>query len=201
MTREHKTATKDSGCWRENRTTSLPDISVLRALLDYNPETGRLFWKEGEPSLFAREQDWKTWLGRHAGCEAMATYDREGYRTGVLRRMRLKAHRVAWAIYYGEWPSDHIDHINGDRADNRISNLRNVTKAENSRNAARRCNNTSGVVGVRFLLDRRCWNAYISVDKRQRHIGDYLTKEEAILARKRAEREFGYHPNHGREAA
>jgi len=111
-----------------------------------------------------------------------------------------RAHRVVWALAHGQWPVDEIDHINGDRADNRLVNLRSVTGAENKRNKRTPSNNKSGAVGVFWLRDNKTWRAAIRVAGRQTHIGCYATFDEAVSARKAAEVEHDYHPNHGRNA-
>ena len=73
--------------------------------------------------------------------------------------VRLMAHRVAWAIYYGVWPTGMIDHINGDGLDNRICNLRDVTHKENARNSRRKATNKSGCSGVMRDKHKKKWVA------------------------------------------
>jgi hypothetical protein len=108
---------------------------------------------------------------------------------------------VAFAIYYGRWPDGQLDHINGDRRDNRIANLREVSNAENSRNAGRRRDNTSGVVGVSSTSSRlNPWRAYIKIGDRVRHLGRFPSIKTAADARRAAERQHGYHENHGTRA-
>nr|WP_175479900.1 HNH endonuclease signature motif containing protein [Paracoccus homiensis] len=109
----------------------------------------------------------------------------------------MQAHRVAWAVIHGRWPNGEIDHINGDRSDNRLANLREVTKRENHRNMAIRSDNTSGVTGVYWAREKGKWAAYIKADKMVA-LGRYDTFAEAVAARRAAEKVLGYHPNHGR---
>jgi hypothetical protein len=99
-------------------------------------------------------------------------------------------------MVYGDEPQD-IDHINGNRRDNRIANLRAVDRRENMRNARLRSNNTSGIVGVTFSRDRKKWVAQIN-DGKVRSLGRFDKFEDAVEARKAAERRAGFHPNHGR---
>lgn len=80
-----------------------------------------------------------------------------------------------------------VDHINGNTLDNRLCNLRVCSKAENNRNKPHQSNNTSGHMGVSFKKDKRKWKAYISVNKKQLHLGYFSTKEEAIQVRRQAE--------------
>lgn len=160
----------------------------LKSRLDYNPETGLLYWKPGSP---------------RAGKEAFTNVTKRGYKATTFTPRNgptttLSAHRVAWAIYYGEFPSGMIDHINGDKTDNRISNLRDVTNAENARNAALHCKNRSGVSGVYLHRQTGKWCAQISAFGKMVGLGLFSSKSDAIIARKSAERVLGYHPNHGR---
>lgn len=109
----------------------------------------------------------------------------------------LLAHRVIWAMRFGAWPDKKVDHINGDRQDNRLVNLRLVNNTEHTRNMARPRHNTSGRVGVAPYRKHR-WRAYISLGNCHKHLGVYDTFVEAVAARERAERLHGFHENHGR---
>lgn len=105
-------------------------------------------------------------------------------------------------MHYGDWPKNEIDHINKDKQDNRINNLRDVTTAENQRNRKLMVTNKSGACGVHKLNKRYSalvWSAVIMVDKKQIYLGSFRTKEQAIKARKAAERKHGFHPNHGKK--
>ncbi|QDP61702.1 MAG: hypothetical protein Unbinned4466contig1000_14 [Prokaryotic dsDNA virus sp.] len=87
------------------------------------------------------------------------------------------------------------------RTDNRLCNLRKVTRVENSRNAAIGKNNKSGCTGVHLNKNNKNWVASIKVNGKGILIGSFKNKEEAIKARKEAERKYGFHPNHGRKIA
>lgn len=176
----------------------LPDVETLRKLLDYDPETGILTWKQRPVEMFPNAPKAKRWNTRYAGKPAgnTKTYQK-GYRALCLLQKNYPTHRIAWALHYGRWPEDQIDHINGRPSDNRIINLREVTNLENCRNQKRARNNTSGHVGVHFRKKEQRWMAYISVGKRIQ-LGEFATFEEAVAARKTAEVKYGYHPNHGR---
>ena len=181
----------------------LPTPDELRQLLRYEPDTGKLFWKERPPESFKSDghngslSSSSAWNTRYAGKEAF-TSKSHGYLSGSLYKRLTRAHRVAWAITHGEWPCGEIDHINGDRSDNRLINLREVTSQENKQNARRRADNTSGVVGVSRCRDSDRWRARIFLAGSELHLGRFGSFEAAVKARKAAEIEFGFHHNHGR---
>lgn len=165
----------------------LPDQAHLLQRLDYCPETGVLTWKPWHsPANFN---------SRFAGKEAFTTVER-GYRQGRVDGRLLYAHRVIWRMMTGETPHD-IDHINGDRGDNRWCNLRAVTRQENLRNVRLSHRNHTGSHGVQHT-HWGAWQAKIGVDGSVLCLGSFKTKQEAVEARKAAERALGYHPNHGR---
>lgn len=170
----------------------LPSQEKLRKLLRYDPNTGQLFWKKRPPDMNSADM----FNTRFAGKEAFTALN-HGYRRGLLFKQSVYAHRVIWRLVTGEEAKE-LDHIDGNPLNNRWNNLRAVTRKMNQRNAARRSDNASGVVGV---VERRGrWIAQIGVFGTTKHIGIYETKAAAIKARKAAELEYGFHTNHGREA-
>jgi hypothetical protein len=182
---------------------ALPPQHVLLQLLRYEPATGNLFWrvrglesfKDGKQS---REHNAAIWNGRNAdkiACSKMAI----GYLETSIFNRRVLAHRVVWKMVHGEEPRM-IDHIDGDRSNNRLSNLRSVTQFENGKNARIRKNNTSGVMGVRWEERLGKWHCRINVNYRTIHLGVFDQFDEAVAARKAAEIEYGFHRNHGRAA-
>jgi hypothetical protein len=179
-------------------------IEKIRLLLDYDPHTGVLTWKQRDKSLFSfgnsRANPCATWNTRYANRPAFTSRNAHGYFQGHLLGTVLKAHRVAWAIYYGHWPFGEIDHINGDTGDNRILNLREVSHLENGLNLARSIRNTSGFVGVTWNNKQQRWRAVINHNGRGYHLGSFILVSDAVAARKAAELAFGFHANHGREA-
>jgi hypothetical protein len=178
-----------------------PSPRVLCKLIDYNPQTGEMRWKERpvwmfRPNRYSRKSSANYWNLQFAGKPALAANDR-GYLAGEIFTQWQAAHRVAWAIHYGEWPSGHIDHINQQRDDNRISNLRDVTQAENSRNKRMHANNKSGVIGVSWYPRSKKWAVDIGVGGKRNRLGYFTSIEEATEVRKAAERKLGFHANHG----
>lgn len=184
-----------------------PDPVQLRRLLRYEPETGKLYWRERPASAFAdtgrggAASACARWNTRFANQEAFVTEIR-GYKVGrVTPWGRLKAHRVIWAMVYGVWPGQ-IDHINGVRSDNRLANLRSASPVENARNQKLRRDNKHGCPGVYQRASDGRFVAEIGAGGRRvtRRLGTFNTLALAMSARRKAERELGYHPNHGRRA-
>ena len=184
----------------------LPDAALLRKLLRYDPETGKLYWLPRTPDMFAepkrysRETACKTWNTKNADKEAFPV-TMKGYKMGGLLGEAHLAHRVAWAIYTGTSDFDHIDHINGDRSDNRIVNLRCIGHLGNMKNVRQRHDCQSGETGVHLHINKRWgrprWVARIQVTRRRITVGYFDTKEEAIEARRLASIRYGFGPNHG----
>ena len=122
----------------------------------------------------------------------------EGYRRRVVDGKTYREHRLVWLYYYGEFPPEHIDHINGVKSDNRLENLRAVSNAENGKNQRRRRDNTSGIMGVCRHSRVKCYIARIHVRGKLTHLGSFDNLFDAACARKSAELTHNYHPNHGR---
>jgi HNH endonuclease len=137
----------------------------LRNVLRYDPKTGEFFW-------IARCQGRK--LNGPAG-----TPDERGYIRIHISGHRFTAHRLAMLYVNGEMP-DYVDHINGNRSDNRLSNLRVANKSENGANAGVNSNNTTGFKGVSLYQDK--YAAYITVRRQRIHLGYFITAEEAHAA-------------------
>jgi hypothetical protein len=178
--------------------TERPTPEQLRKLLRYEPETGKLFWLPRPESMFSAPRYCKSWNTRHANKEGFTASDNKGYRVGCVFAHRYKAHRVAYALYHGCWPPEEVDHIDGNRADNRISNLRSVSTAINLRNQKRYKTNTSGHTGVDFVKSTGKWRAQIKVNRRTKHLGTFTNTEDAVAARKAAEEGLGFTERHGK---
>lgn len=171
------------------------DIETLRQLIRYDADSGKLYWLFRDASYFTSETQYKIWNKRFAGREAFTADCGIGYRQGAVLGVMLKAHRVCWALHYGEWPSGQIDHINHDRGDNRAENLRCVTISENCRNRSLPRNNSSGIIGVQRSGSK--WQARIKIGGITTHLGHFNTIEEAAAARLEAEQRHSFHINHG----
>lgn len=157
---------------------SLPDPEFLRKCLRYEAETGQIFWVERLSNASK--------VGSAAFCQKR----KDGYLHGQILGKKHLAHRIAWAIHYGYWPENDIDHINRDRSDNSLSNLREATRSENCGNASAKSTNKSGFKGVH--LSHGKWIASITVCGVTTKLGYYETPEEAHEAYGRAaDKHFG----------
>lgn len=169
-----------------------PTQARVRDYYNYDAATGLLTVKERPKHEFSpsRYASHIKAVGEPAGSITVG-----GYVHVYLDGKQYKAHRLIWLLLNGEWPAYpefEIDHINGDRADNRIGNLRKVTKSDNQRNGGRRINNTSGVHGVNWKAGSNRWVARIWNGPRHVYLGQFETLHEAQIARRAAERALGY---------
>ena len=178
----------------------LPSREYLAECLVYDPATGGLRWRERPLHHFAGVGFWRHWNGRYAGQSAFTAPDGSGYLCGSVGNRRLMAHRVIWGLLHGDPGEDEIDHIDGDRANNRAANLRRVSGAINRLNSSLPRDNRSGAIGVCFHAERRRWRAFITIRGVTKQLGYFATRDEAVAARKAAEAARGFHPNHGKPA-
>lgn len=160
----------------------------VRERLAYDADTGAFTWRN---DIRLRSGALRIAAGTRAG-----TVDGKGYRSIQFclegKPVAFKEHRLAWLYIHGAWPADQLDHINGDRADNRIANLRPATNSLNMANRKLNANSKSGVKGVCFHRGSQRWRARLQFDGKRIHLGDYLNKEAAEIAyAAAAQRHFG----------
>lgn len=160
----------------------LPTPGELRQLLRYEPETGKLFWKPRPLDMFLSERAGKSWNTKWSGKEALTSIDNHGYRKGDVFGRTYKAHRVIWAIHYGEWPEDKIDHRDNDKLNNRIVNLREATNSENAYNRGAWKSNATGFKGVSWVSGAKPFRAQIGFGGKLIHLGCHATAESAHAA-------------------
>jgi len=142
------------------------DHARLLHLLDYDTESGNFYRKQT--------------LGKCIVGQTAGTKNGCGYLIVWVGGERFLAHRLAWFFVHGVWPENDIDHINGVRTDNRISNLRKATRAQNSMNTKLSIRNTSGLKGVSWHPRDKYWRARCSVNGKQNELGRFKTKDEAF---------------------
>jgi hypothetical protein len=141
------------------------DLKAAMDRLDYDPDTGYFVWKVANKRRRA---------GERAGYVGGGGYVYIG-----INRQLILAHRLVWWFVYGRGPMGDIDHINRDKTDNRLSNLRDVTESQNLMNRPAPRNNTSGQKGVSWHAKEKRWRAKITVNKKTMFLGSFSTIEDA----------------------
>lgn len=159
----------------------LPSVKKLNDLFEYDPVSGD--------------------ITRKRTGNIIKTKERKGYINIFVTGSIFKGHRIAYKMFHGDFDESlDVDHINGCRFDNRISNLRLVKHEENCKNRSLSKNNTSGVIGVYWYDRLNKWTANIWNGQTMKllHLGVFEDKDNAIKARKEAEQKLSFHPNHGK---
>lgn len=163
----------------------LPSQEDLRSFLDYDPETGELFWREHPREMFRDVRSWRCTNRRLVGKLAGHSMTSAGYKQINISNKGFLTHRIIWKWMTGEDPNI-VDHINGCRSDNRWSNLRSTTPLGNARNSRLSRNSSTGVTGISQCKKSRYWDAHVGVNYKKVHLGRFNTREEAIASRQGA---------------
>ncbi len=155
-----------------------PCISYQEAkrLLDYDSKTGELTW--------AIQRGVRCPPGSKCG-----TFDKYGHLAVNINKRVYRGHRLIWLLMTGEWPSENIDHINRNPADNKWDNLRLANKSQNAHNTGPQKNNTSGYKGV-FRSGKNRWRSQILINGNFMHLGSFETKKEAARAYNKAAKQY-----------
>ena len=158
---------------------SIVDADYVRAHFWYDPATGFLYRKSTN--------------------RPFGTLDRKGYLRGLVKGTSFFAHRLVWLYNFGEWPAQTLDHVNHNKADNRLCNLRPASFSQNNRNVKIRRTNTSGVNGVWQYKRSKNWGAWVVFEGCKQLFGTFKTIEEATIARMlAAEKMHGAFVHHGK---
>lgn len=157
--------------------------SELRDLVSYDPETGAFRWRSDR--YCGRN------LNRKMACagDAVGSINALGYHIVRFGKKDYSAHRLAWLYVHGKWPQE-LDHVNGDRSDNRIANLRECTSSQNKANQKIRSDSTSGLKGVFKQAGCNSWYSRIRKNGKLVYLGSFPTPELAHAAYARAAREI-----------
>lgn len=159
------------------------DQELLKSIVHYNNETGIFTWSVDRGGRVKK--------GNVCGSI------KQGYIIIKIMGKSYPAHRLAFLYMIGRFPEIHVDHINGDRSDNRFCNLVECTQKENAKNRSLSLHNKSGTTGVSFRKRNSKWVASITKNYKKISLGEFSEKKDAILARKEAEVLHGFNPNHG----
>ena len=134
----------------------------------YDPIAGSFTWAKAGKGIV---------VGKQAGY-----VDAEGYRSIRIGYKHVRAARLAWFLVYGVWPDGEIDHINRDRLDNRLVNLRVVSRAENAQNISAHRDSSTGLQGIAWNKQHKRWQAKLMANKVRHHLGYFSTPEAAHAA-------------------
>jgi hypothetical protein len=156
------------------------NAEILRSIVTYDEDTGLMRWINDHKTL--------SWI--KAGDVVGRESTKNGYRSTSLSGKQYYQHRLAWLYVYGEWPTSAIDHINGDKSDNRIANLRLATRSQNQQNRKKTKNKIAPPGAYKHWSGR--WYAMIMVNKKSKYLGSFATAEEAAAAYAKAKKEL--HP-------
>lgn len=160
----------------------------LRLILDYNPNTGVFTWLERNDV----RPEWNTrWAGKVAGVKMS-----NGYKAIGISSKKNLCHRLAFLYMEGSIP-EQVDHIDGNRENNKWENLRAVDNFINSRNQKLRSTNTSGHNGVYWSKSKSKWYVRVGLNGKNLHGGYFENKEDAIEARLKLDLKLNYHQLHG----
>ena len=169
--------------------------NIVSELINYDPETGIITWKSRTHDMFSSdsrypvESNCARWNTNYAGTVA-GSLTKNGYLIISVSKKRHYAHRLVYLLMTGDWPQTDIDHINGNKIDNRWVNLRLATRSQNNTNSGLRRDNTSGIKGVSWYPRYGKWEAKICIDGKPTRLGYFNTIEDAASARAEAAKKY-----------
>ena len=178
----------------------LLEPDMLRSLLSYDERDGTLSWRKRGPALFAGsypDRMAKTWNARFANTKILSKTANGYIYLRAFGKFYL-AHRVIWAMQSGEWPAFEIDHVDTDKTNNRLGNLRLASHPENARNRPAQSNNKGGIKGVYWDASRQSWQAHIAANGKRHYLGRFKNVADAVDAYAKASASL--HSTFGRNA-
>jgi len=153
------------------------DQETIKKLFHYDAESGMLLWRKGNNRNVKPWQEAKSSNGH-------------GYYNVKIDGKSYLVHRLIWLYVYGNFPKEDIDHKNRIKNDNRLCNLRDVSRTDNCQNISLPNHNKSGHIGVSWFKSHNCWTVYVKVDKKNKWLGNYKNLDDAIAARKAGEKQY-----------
>ena len=173
------------------------DSKYLNECFEYDEVSGNIYWKSRPRSHFKTQKGFKTFNSQRCGKEA-GTLNSCGYLQVNLNKKLILVHRLIFMLKgYDILRGDCIDHINHNRKDNRFTNLRVVSRKDNSMNLNMRTTNRTGITGVYFNVLESLWYPRIQVGYKNMYLGATKDFFEACCRRKSAELKYSFHKNHG----
>ena len=167
----------------------------------YDPASGEIFWKLDRPfEHFKSKRSYQHYLNNRAGKLARSSLNAYGYPVIGIKNKVIAAHLIIYVIMTGRFPTEHVDHIDGDPQNNKWVNLREVTQAVNTRNQRKNSRNTSGFAGVYWAHREKRWASQVTVDGITKRLGTFDSPEEAYKARLNylaMRPDLGYTERHG----
>lgn len=153
------------------------DQETVKKLFHYDAQSGMLLWRNGNG------RNVKPW-------QQANSLNSNGYYAVKINGINYSVHRIIWLYVNGKFPNGDIDHKNRIRNDNRLCNLRDVSRTDNAQNISLPRHNKSGHIGVSWFKKHKAWTVYIKVNKKNKWLGCYKNLNDAIAARKAGERQF-----------
>ena len=153
------------------------DQETVKKLFHYDAESGMLLWRNGNGRNVKPWQQAKALNGH-------------GYYTAKVNGKNYLVHRLAWLYVHGAFPKHDIDHKNRIRNDNRLCNLRAVSRTDNCQNISLPSHNKSGHIGISWFALQKKWTVYVKVNKKNKWLGNYKNLDDAIAARKAGEKQY-----------
>jgi hypothetical protein len=153
------------------------DQETVKKIFHYDAESGMLLWRNGNG------RNVKPW-------QQANSLNSSGYYAIKIQNKSYRVHRLIWLYVNGKFPDGDIDHKNRIRNDNRLCNLRDVSRTDNAQNISLPKHNKSGHIGVSWIKSHNCWTVYVKVNKKNKWLGYYKNLDAAIAARKAGEKQY-----------